>query len=485
MSISGTLSSALSGLTATAKAAEIVSSNIANATTPGYGRRTLQTTSRVVGTSGQGVLITGVDRAVNLPLLSDRRLAQSASAGSDTLTAFYRRLETTLGTPDQAFSITGRASALSASLTEAISHPESEPRLANVLSSAKGLAGQITTASRDVQAARTVADGEIGNQVTLLNAALDRISKLNVQIRKGSGTGQDVSALLDQRQQQIDTIAPIIPLREVQLDQGAIALYSTNGAQLVDPSPAVFGFTPSSSITPYMTVAGGGLSGLTINGRALATSGDRSPILGGSLAANFAVRDDLGVKAQAQLDGVARDLVERFQDSNLDTTRAPGDAGLFTDTGASFDPARETGLAQRLKINSLADPDKGGALWHLRDGLGAATPGPVGATGLLSDLRNALSDQRAPASGGFMPGQRSFSTLTSDMLSSAATNRLTAEGEQVYNNTRVETFTSLEAQDGVDTDQEMQSLLQIEQSYAANAKVIKTVDMLIQTLLEI
>ena len=39
MSIGGTLASALSGLSAAAKAAEVVSSNIANATTPGYARR--------------------------------------------------------------------------------------------------------------------------------------------------------------------------------------------------------------------------------------------------------------------------------------------------------------------------------------------------------------------------------------------------------------------------------------------------------------
>lgn len=42
----------------------------------------------------------------------------------------------------------------------------------------------------------------------------------------------------------------------------------------------------------------------------------------------------------------------------------------------------------------------------------------------------------------------------------------------------------MEAQGGVDSDQEMQSLLQIEQSYAANAKVMKTVDDMIQRLLD-
>ena len=84
MSIGGTLASALSGLTASAKAAELVSSNIANATTPGYARREIVLGSRVVGTSGQGVQIVGITRSVNLPLLGDRRLAQ-ATAGDARL----------------------------------------------------------------------------------------------------------------------------------------------------------------------------------------------------------------------------------------------------------------------------------------------------------------------------------------------------------------------------------------------------------------
>ena len=39
--------------------------------------------------------------------------------------------------------------------------------------------------------------------------------------------------------------------------------------------------------------------------------------------------------------------------------------------------------------------------------------------------------------------------------------------------------------DGVDTDDEVQRLLQIEQAYAANARVIQTVDDMIQTILGI
>ncbi len=484
MSISGTLSSALSGLSAAAKAAELVSSNLANATTPGYARRELQTTARTVGSTGQGVQIVGVSRAVNLPLLSDRRLAQSSAGDADARAAFYQRLEISLGTPDQAFSINGRVAAFDAALTEAVSHPESEPRLSNVLSSARSLASQITAASKDVQAARTAADHDIAGQVSALNTALDRAAKLNTQIRKNTGVGQDVSALLDQRQQVIDSIAKIIPLREIQDDGGTVSLYTPTGAVLLNGSPAVFGFAPTTTIEPGMAL-GAGLSGLTLNGSPIATAGENALIAGGSLAAGFAVRDELGVKAQGQLDAIARDLVERFADPALDPTRAPGDAGFFTDAGAAFDPLNEVGLSQRLLVNAAADPDQGGALWRLRDGLGALVPGAAGNSALLTDLRGALTRQRQPASGGFMAGARSLSTLAGDLLSSAASNRLTAEGEATYTRTKLETFTAMEAEGGVDSDQEMQSLLQIEQAYAANAKVIKSVDEMIQILLEI
>lgn len=484
MTIANAFSSALSGLTAASKAAELVSSNIANATTAGYARRQLNLTSDATYSNAQGVRIVGTSRVVDLPLISDRRQAQAEKGGADAITAFYQRIETTMGTPDQAYSISGRVAAFSAALTEAASHPESEPRLTAVAGAANNLIAGISNIGKDIQSARTAADTEIGAEVTQLNDALQRADQINLQIRRGFGAGQDTSALQDQRQQVVDQIAQIVPLREMVHDDGSISLYTTSGGVLLDSKASVFGFSPTSAIAPQMTLQSGGLSGLTLNGRTVETSGESSPILGGSLAANFAIRDDLGVRAQAQIDAVARDVVERFQDPSLDSTRAVGAAGLFTDNGAAFNSANEVGLTQRLALNSAADPAQGGALWRLRDGLGAATPGNVGDSSLLTNLSTAFTADRTPVSGGFMAGARSFSVLASDLLSSTASSKLSSQGQATYAATRLNTFTSREAQGAVDTDQEMQSLLQIEQSYAANAKVMKTVDDMIQRLLD-
>lgn len=483
MSISGSLSSALSGLNVAARAAEVVSSNVANAMTEGYGRRELQTAVRMVGPNGQGVQSTGVNRFSDTVLVADRRLAAAGSGGREATAGFLKRLETVLGTPDSATSLGSRVADFDSALIEAAARPESESRLNRVVESAKSLAVHLASVGADIQTARSQADDQIEAQVGQVNTALTRVHDLNIQIRANSGIARDNSALLDQRQQTIDSISKIIPLREVPRENGQIALFSTGGAVLLDGPAAQLGFVYAGIVVAGMTVAAGGLSGLTLNGRAISTAADGGAISGGSLAGQFAVRDDFAPLAQTRLDAVARDLVERFADPALDLTRTPGAAGLFTDAGAAFLPANEAGLAQRLQVNAAADTARGGALWRIRDGLGATLAGNAGNATLLKGLQAAFNGPRSPVSGGFMTGARSFATLTADMVTGIATARVNADSEASFASARLDTLHELELRGGVDTDQELQSLLQIEQAYAANAKVISTVGDMIQTLL--
>jgi flagellar hook-associated protein 1 len=276
-----------------------------------------------------------------------------------------------------------------------------------------------------------------------------------------------------------------VPVREVPRDQGQIALFTTGGAALLEGSATVFGFTPTHTITPEMTQVLGGLSGITINGKPYETAGSASPILGGTLGGLFALRDELAVTAQGKLDAVARDLVERFSAAGLDPTQFPGAPGLITDAGAAFVPADETGLAGRLRLNAAADPDQGGALFRLRDGLGALAEGPPGNGALLAALHGALAGTRPLSSTGFIAGNRSFAALGSDLMSDSSALRLAAEAEQSFSGARLTALSDLEAQNGIDTDQEMQTLLVIEKNYAANAKVIQAVSDMIDTLIRL
>jgi len=485
MSITSALGSALSGLSATSRQAEILSSNVANARTPGYARREVGLSAAVLGGTGQGVLVTGVTRDLDRQLLAERRLAQSGDGDRGLRSDFLKRVETAIGTPDSTGSLAARLAAFDQALVEAAGRPEQQARLQGIVTTARNLAAGLASATDDIQTTRATADRRIGEEVGKLNSTLARLQGLNVELRSFSSAGRDVSALLDQRQQLVDSISAILPVREVARDFNQIALFTAGGATLLEGSPAVFGFTPTNTITPEMTQALGGLSGITINGQPFDTAGTASPILGGTLGAQFAVRDELATQAQGKLDAVARDLVERFSAAGLDPSLAPGAPGLFTDAGATFLPANEVGLAGRLTLNAAADPAQGGALFRLRDGLGATTEGPPANSTLLRALHDALTGTRPLASTGFTPGIRSFAGLTGDLMSDASALRLSGQSEQTFAAARLTGLTDLEAQNGIDTDQEMQALLVIEKNYAANAKVIQTVNDMIDILIRL
>ncbi len=483
MSITSALSTALTGLTATSRQATAVASNVANAATPGYARREVSLSALSLGGSGQGVSITGITRQVDRFLIDDRRVAQAAAGDRDVRAEFLKQLEKAFGDPTDAGSLSARISAFDTALMEAASRPESDARLSAAADAARLVAQTLNQASDTIQAERLRADGQIANTVDDLNAALRQVRDLNNQISSSAGAGRDVSALLDQRQQVIDSIAEIVPIRELERDNGQIALMTTGGAVLLDGKESVFEFTPVNTLVPEMTQASGGLSGLTLNGRPMATAGETSLVLGGTLAGLFAVRDELAVQGQARLDAVARDLVERFGAAGLDTTLAPGDAGLFTDNGGAFDPLDEVGLSSRIALSAAVDPQAGGQVWRMRDGLGAATPGATGDASLLIALSDALTAARPTSSTALPAGSRSLAGLASNILSFASSDRLTAETEQAFSAARYASLDEIEKAGGVDTDQELQSLLVIEKNYAANAKVIQAVDEMIKTLL--
>jgi len=484
MSLTSAIGSALTGLSVSSRLADLVSTNIANAATPGYVRREAQVSSVVLGGQGAGVTIDSVSRDVSTYLLNERRGSEAALADQDTRAAFLSRIEQGFGLSSDSGSLSALIADFDTALIAAAARPESESQLGDVFTAASRLVEKINQLSDAVQDARTEADATIASEVDQLNSALQQVQDLNGKIRATQAAGRDTTSLEDLRQRQIDQIASIVPLRQIPRDDGVVALYAQNGAPLIDGRASVFGFTPTRAITPEMTLADGPLSGLTLNGRAIST-GDGSLIAGGSLAANFALRDSLAPEVQAGLDGLARDLVERFQEGGLDPTLPMGAPGLFTDLGAAFTAADDVGLAARLQISATVDPAQGGACWRLRDGLGATLPGPSGETGFLTGLRDALTATRSASSGALAAGQRSFAGFATEVASDLSRQRVTTEEAVSFAQARASALQEQELARGVDSDQELQKLLLIEKAFAANARVIQVVDNMLNDLLEI
>lgn len=483
MSIGNALSNALSGLNAVSRAADVVSSNVSNAMTEGYSRRDIELTSQKLGRFGAGVAVVGVNRHTDPVITGERRVADGEVALAEARTDFLNTFARAMGQADEASSISGHIVSLEESLIEAASRPESETRLQAVVYSAQNLADKINSAADSLMESRMAADKDIGNTVDFLQSSLQQVVDLNVAIQQSVSSGYDANSLLDQRQQVVDQISQIIPVKEIARENNTIALYTPGGAILLDSKAATIEFTSVATITPDMTIASGALSGLSINGQSVSTNADKGPISGGRLAGLFEIRDELIPEAQVKLDAVARDLIERFQTTDVDPTLAVGAAGLFTDGGAALDVLNEEALSNRLSLNALVDPAQSGDLWKIRDGLGAVAEGDQGDSSILSAMTDALQNSRVVASGGFTSTQRSAVNLSSDFYSLIEGNALNFETSMSFSSARQESLKSIELAAGVDTDYEMQQLILIEQTYAANAKVIQTVDTLLDQLI--
>ena len=309
MSITGALSNALSGLTASSRMAEVVSSNISNAMTDGYGRRELAISSRLIGDYG-GVQMDGITRHMNMGIVSDRRLAEADQLNSGIELDFLSRLETLVGTPEDQFSLAAQIANFETDLLAAASRPDVNERLEAVFHSATSLVETFDSVSDGIQSMRTEADHNIATKVDQLNQALQQVEDLNTRISLAVNQGKDPSGLEDHRQVIINQIAEIVPVREVPRDRGTVALFTTGGAILVDGPAAEIEFTKTNLIMPHMTVENGDLSGLTINGIPVRTDSRMGPLAGGELGALFEIRDEIANTAQVQVDALARNMIE-------------------------------------------------------------------------------------------------------------------------------------------------------------------------------
>lgn len=472
-----------SGLAANGRATAVVSANIANALTEGYGRREAIMAQTFPG-NVSGVTVASIARRVDMAAVGAARLAGAGAAGAGLLAAFAMRAEASLGQPGEPGALPTALSRLEVAFAEAAVRPDSDARLATVRTALAEVARSLGTATEDLQAARLEADRGIAADVQRLNDSLQAVARMDTKIIAMAARGEDTGALQDERQRVIDTIAGIIPLREIPRPDGRAALVTAGGLVLLDGRAATIGFTQTRTIAAGFSLAAGDLSGLSVDGTAVAMNAPPGLMDGGALAARFAIRDIAAPAAQAALDTLARDLVERLADPGIDPSRLPAAPGLLTDAGLALDPVRTTGLAGRLTVNPLVDPDAGGALHRLRDGLGAAVSGPVGDGALLARAAGLMAAPRATAGDGLPAGTRSLQDLSADVLSRAATLRLAAEAQDSAAAAEAMALRGAVAANGVNTDAEMQRLLALEQAYAANARVLSVVDRLFAELLE-
>ena len=482
MSLSGALSNAISGLTANARGTTVISANIANALNPEYGRRELILTTDIQQTSG-GVRVAQVTRHSDPILAYQTRMASAEYAGHSARAAFDIDAERLIGSIDTLGSIAGNLTRFEAALLSAASDPSSYTRLKSLSVEAETFVSSLRAASDGLDDLRSRADQQIASGVDQINLGLSQLEDLNARIMSAKHLGQDTNGLMDQRDAVLDQVSEFVPLHVVERDSGKIAVFTAQGRTLLDESAVKLSFVRTPIVLAHMNVGNGLVSRLQIDGQDVDVPG-AGMLNGGGLAAHFELRDVIVPKSQARLDGIARDVIERFGPGGPDTSLSPGDPGIFTDAGLAFAVADEAGLAGRVSLNAAlisTSPE----LWRWRDGINAAVQGDAGNSDLLMGLQAQMSAQQLPGSPALDTDVQTLVGHLQQLSSEVASNRVRSDEAKSSAWARLDDARQATAVDGVNTDRELQHLIALEKAYAANARVVQVVDDMLSELLGI
>jgi len=454
----GSLSTALSALTYSRAAMDVASGNIANADTDGYTRRRIEAAATGAPTTpamwsrydghGDGVTVTGVTRMSDELLVARVRTEHGQQNLADVSQTGLQDLESAVNEP----SSTGVSAALTSFRTawhDVVNNPVPGSSARNVvLSRAQGLVAAIGTQSRAVAATMKTQVQKLQSTLAETNSVATGLANTNTAIAAGKLGGVDVSDLLDTRDR--------LTLRLSELT-GATSTLRPNGEADVSIGgvPLVLGNKASTVAITAGVSASGTPDGNPVSFTVTAPSGTASalPTISAGDAGGSVNLLNVTLPAYQQgLDTVARQLADTVNAQHQLGYDAAGNAGnaMF-----SYDP---TSPAASLTV-AITDPSRI-----------AASSVPGGGT----DSANA--DALGAAAG----VDASYRQLVAGLGTSVQTAQRASANQRVLTSQFDNAHEQLA---GVNIDEETVALMQNQRSYEAAAKVMSTIDSMLDTLI--
>lgn len=483
MSLQGAMSTALSSLAAEQRAQAVIANNIANAQTPGYVRRDLPRSEKLVGGSGQGVATGVTQRAADTVLAAASRTAGGAAAYAGRMQELLNSYTGVIGQPADERSLSSRLGAFQEALTTLSVTPENAVAQNEALASAQDLVENFHEMDAAISKARTEADLGVSRDVDAVNSALDDLREVDRQLALASARGASTAEYEDKRDTILAGISAKLPIRIHDNGPGRLIVTSDGGNTLYDSGTVhrlAFTHTPSigsdvrfGAVAPYTD----GLSGVTVDGMRLRVSDS------GSIAANLRMRDATMPNFADMLDQVAGRLAETFQAA--DPTLGGLQAGLFTrGTAATLDPAQPfAGMARTIAINPRVDPDQGGLIWRMRDGMQATAQGPASGNATVLGWLDAMERNRAYDPGTGLPPAMGLSQAAAQAIGLMQGERATWSDRAATRGTiATQASADLANKTAVSVDEELQRMMMVQQTYSASVQVIQAASKMLEEL---
>ncbi|MCX7369646.1 MAG: flagellar basal body protein [Alphaproteobacteria bacterium] len=503
MSIDAALLIARSGLLHTQRALSNAADNVANAETEGYTRKRIVAEAVSVSGQGMGVRSLGPMREVDTALTNEMNKRRSAKSAAELRDSVLSRINEAHGDPEKGESLGDLVSKLRTSFVELRLDPSQVVKQqVVVLNTAQSIVQRFNDVARVVGETRQAAHDGIVQRLAQINSTLREIAVLRDDVVERTSTGTPTADAEDKLDTAFARLSELLEVKPIRQANGGILLLGAGGITIpLQKTGDVFSVS-GAVITPDNFYGGSGtIPAITINGNDVTRQ-----LIGGKLGEAITLRDQTLPRYQAELDVAAAELADRFRAEGL---------RLFTDTNGTVpDPnlayagSAQIGLANRIQINSAVRAD----IRLLRDGTETLTgppsftPNPVGGPAgfvTLIDriLINTFGEKSASGAswGGFATsGLGPDGTLSSPFGSLRTIEDYTAlvtasqTADSAAATSALETAKQfsegLEArfnrESRVDVDSEMASLIQLQNAYAANARVMTTAQSMWTTLFE-
>ena len=341
MSLGSALAIAMSGLRANQSALSIVSSNIANAQTPGYVSEGINQVEVQTGDSGASVIVTGVNRQLDQFIQSQLRTETSGGAYADQMASVLTQLQSVYGTPGAAGSLESAFSNFTTALQSLSTTSGTSSSQISAATAAQSLVQQLNATTQGIQTLRSNAEQDLNISVGQANTAMSQIAQLNTRLQGLNPTDPASATLMDQRDKAIDQLSQLMDIRVSSNGNNQTSIYTTNGVELVGAQASKLSFNSQGTLNansqwnsnPAKSSAGT-ITCTLANGATVDMIATNS-IGSGQIGADLMLRDKTLVQAQTQVDQLAASMASALSDKTTAGTAAP--AALAPKAGFDLD----------------------------------------------------------------------------------------------------------------------------------------------------
>lgn len=351
------LNSALTGLRIAQQQLNVISTNISNATTPGYTRKILPQSTQVISATGESIGVQANPIIRNVDLNLERELWTQISDVSymDVTGSYLDTIEKFHGATNKEYSIAAQIAALKDKFAALSDSPSDGFLLQSTLAQAQNVATKFNDFGKLITQMRNDAQEDMDQTVNRINDLLVVVANLNADIKGLNSVNRSTAALEDHRDEAIKELSQYLDITFFRRGDNVMVVQTRTGTQLADEkvSPLYFEHGNIGPSATYPTdVAGIWTGNPNISASAFDLTGTK---LGGKLGALIDLRDNTLVQYQAQIDELAHKLALRLDAQGLrlftDTSGGiPSDAPPDLTTNPPTSVAY-VGFASRIQVN--------------------------------------------------------------------------------------------------------------------------------------